>query len=88
METTASSRFSSMSFLRISTWALLEPNSTPSGTMTAARPPHFEQAQEEMKEEDLGLLALDRQRRVHVGGVDRAFEGRIGEDDVVALALR
>ena len=48
----------------------------------------FEQTQEEVEEEDFGLLDLARQRRVHVRRVDRAFERRIGEDDVVAPALR
>ena len=56
--------------------------------MTAARPPILEQAQEEVQEEDLGLLALDRQRRVHIGRVDCALEGRIGENHVVGPSLR
>ena len=44
----------------------------------------FQQAQEEVEEEDFGLLALGRERRVHVGGVNGALERRVGEDDVVA----
>ena len=43
----------------------------------------LQQAQEEVQEEDLGLLALGRQRGVHVGRVDRALERRVGEDHVV-----
>ena len=43
----------------------------------------LQQAQEEVQEEDLGLLALGRQRRVDVRRVDRALEGRVGEHDVV-----
>ena len=43
----------------------------------------LQQTQEEVQEEDLGLLALGRQRGVHVGRVDRALEGRVGEHDVV-----
>jgi hypothetical protein len=38
----------------------------------------FEQAQVEVKEQDFGLPALGRQGRVHVGGVNGAFEGRVG----------
>ena len=44
----------------------------------------LEQAQEEVQEQDLGLLDLGRQRRVYVARVDRAFEWRIGENNVVA----
>ena len=43
----------------------------------------LKQAQEEVQEQDLGLLALDRQRGVNVRGVDCALEGRVGEDHVV-----
>ena len=46
-------------------------------------PAVFEQAQEQVKEQDFGLLALGRQRRVDIGGVNGAFEGRVGEDDIV-----
>ena len=42
-----------------------------------------EQAQEKVQEEDFGLLDLGRQRRVHVGGVDRALERGIGQHHVV-----
>ena len=43
----------------------------------------FKQAQKQVQEEDLGLLALDRQRGIHIRRVDCAFEGRIGENHVV-----
>ena len=41
METMPSSLWSSTSIWRSALWALLLPNKTPSGTMTAARPPFF-----------------------------------------------
>ena len=41
MEITASRRLPSTSSLRIALWAVEEPNSTPSGTITAPRPPTF-----------------------------------------------
>ena len=43
----------------------------------------LKQTQEEVQEQDLGLLALDRQRGVHVRRVDRALERRVGENHVV-----
>lgn len=43
----------------------------------------FKQTEEEVQEEDLGLLALDRQRGVHVRRIDCALEGRVGENHVV-----
>ena len=43
-----------------------------------------EQAKEQMQEKDFGFLDLGRERRVHIACVDRAFERRIGEDNVVA----
>src|ERR1019366_5384590 len=55
-----------MIFLRMSTWALEEPNSTPSGTMTAARPPFSSRRRKRCRKRIIGLLALDRQRGVHV----------------------
>jgi hypothetical protein len=67
----------------------LEPNSTPSGTITAAAPPGFRQAQEEREEEQLGLLGLDDLQQV-LGGVlvvEAAGEGRIGQHQRVLLLL-
>ena len=39
IETTACSSHSSRSIFRSALWALLDPNNTPSGTITPARPP-------------------------------------------------
>ena len=75
-----------MSFLRASTCALEEPNSTPSGTMTAPRPPLSSRRRNRWRNRISVFLHLGRKRRVHVARVDRAFERRIGEDDVVRLS--
>ena len=56
---TASSFWSSTKIVRSVLCALVDPKSTPSGTMTAARPPVWRMPEEEHEKKQLGLLRLD-----------------------------
>ena len=86
--TTASSFWSSTNALRSVLCALLEPNSTPSGTITAARPPGLSN-EEQREEEQFGLLRLDHALQV-LGRrlvVQRPGERRIGQDQRVLRGI-
>ena len=64
------------------------PNSVPSGSTTAARPPGFEQADDEGEEQVGRLAGAEVLREVALDAVFLApAEGRIGEHDVDAVAL-
>src|SRR5207253_8459516 len=86
---TASSFCPSTSSLRSVLCAVLEPNNTPSGTMTAVRPPGLSRRQEEGEEEQLGLLGLHHLLQVPgaVLVVERAGKWRISQDKGVFLVL-
>ena len=64
-----------------------EPNSTPSGTMTALRPPSFSirRIRATKSSSVFFVFTLPRQRRVNVGLVQAALERRIGQDHVEAV---
>ena len=89
METMASSFCSSTRLLRRVLCALLDPKSTPSGTMTAARPPAWSRRRNRARKQQLGLLGLDDLLQVLCGGlvVETARERRIGEDQGVLLRV-
>ena len=61
--TIASSFWSSTSFLRSATCALVEPNSTPSGTMTAARPPGWSNRRNRARNSSSVFLVLTTRSR-------------------------
>ena len=65
------------------------PNSEPSGSTTAARPPGFKQADDEGEEQVGRLPRAEMLREVRLDAVLLASaEGRIGEHDVHAVRLR
>ena len=85
----ASSFCSSTKIVRRVLCALLDPKSTPSGTMTAARPPVWRRRREEGEEQQLGLLRLDDLLQIFGGGlvVEASRKRRIGEDQRVLLRV-
>ena len=65
------------------------PNSEPSGSTTAARPPGFKQADDEREEQVRRLARAEVLREVRLDAVLLPpAEGRIGQDDVHAVGLR
>src|SRR5205085_5705396 len=87
IETTASSRFSSINFLRVSTCALLEPNSTPSGEMAAHRPPISSRRRNRCKKQQLRLFVAHRQIVADRRRINRTFERRIRQHHVILPPL-
>ena len=84
---TASSFWSSTSILRSVLCALDEPKSTPSGTMTAARPPGLSRRRKSARKSSSVFLVLTICRRslARVFVVERSGKRRIGEDERVFL---
>jgi hypothetical protein len=84
-----SSRWSSTSILRISLCAVEEPSSTPSGTITAARPPGFSSFKNSAMKRSSVFLVFDDREQVFRRGlvIKRARERRIGQHEAVAVGI-